>query len=98
MFEENEIQAVLDRLEKLVGCPVFWDDSRMWTLGYRDGGRVYGAQRGYLGGGMRGAIRSNIEVDSVREAFVDGLKEIEGIYNRETEGLESWEQNTGVLL
>ena len=93
-----EIQEILERLEKLVGCPVFWDDSRMWTLGYRSEGRVYGVQRGYLGGGIRGAIRSNIEVEGVREAFVNALKEIEGIYNRETEGLESWEQNTGVLL
>ena len=93
-----EVQEVIEKLEKLVGVPVFWDDSRMWTLGFRLDGLVFGVQRGYMGGGVRGSIRSNIEDEKLREAFVNGLKEIEGIYNRETEGLESWEQNTGVLL
>lgn len=93
-----EIQEIIENLEKLVGESVFWDDSRMWTLGYRKDGRVFGVQRGYLGGGVRGAIRSNIEDEGVREAFTKALKDIEAIYNADTEGLESWEQNTGVLL
>lgn len=93
-----EIDEIIEELTDLVGSPVFWDDSRMWTLGFRKDGVVYGVQRGYLGGGVRGSIRSNIEDDNIREEFVNGLKEIEAIYNRDTEGLESWEQNTGVLL
>lgn len=30
-----EVQEVIEKLEELVGVPVFWDDSRMWTLGFR---------------------------------------------------------------
>lgn len=93
-----EIQEIIENLENLVGESVFWDDSRMWTLGYRKDGQVFGVQRGYLGGGVRGSIRSNIEDEGVREAFTKALKDIEAIYNADTEGLESWEQNTGVLL
>lgn len=95
---EMNVQEVMDRLSELVGASVFFDDSRLWTLGYREDGVVYGVQRPYLGGGVRGGIRSNIKDEAIREAFTNGLKEIEGIINGDTEGLKSWEQNTGVLL
>lgn len=95
----NSIDNIIENLEYKTGIEtIFWDDSRMWTLGYREDGLVYGVQRGYLGGGVRGSIRSNIEDESTRELFAQALRDIEGVYNQDTQGLPSWEQNTGVLL
>ena len=95
---EYIIDELIKQLEEKTGRRVFFDDSRMWTLGYREGGTTYGVQRGYLGGGIRGAIRSNIKDEEERELFAQTLKDIEATINEETAGLESWEQNTGVLL
>ena len=95
-----DIDLIIENLEEKTGHKnIFFDDSRMWTLGYRDeSGCVYGVQRGYLGGGVRGAIKSNIEDEDERALFTQALKDIESAINEETQGLESWEQNTGVLL
>lgn len=96
---EYIIEELINNLEEKTGHKdIFFDDSRMWTLGYREDGAVYGVQRGYLGGGVRGAIRSNIKDEAGRELFTQTLKDIESAINEETAGLESWEQNTGVLL
>lgn len=92
------INEVIERLSKKYDVDVFFDDSRMWTLGYKDKYGVYcGVQRPYLGGGVRGGIRSNLEGEEL-EDFKNALLEIKKIINSDTEGLESWEQNTGVLL
>lgn len=94
----NEIDDIILELREKYGDSVFFDDSRMWTLGYRVDGQVFGVQRPYLGGGILGEIRSNIKDEKVRDEFRSALLEIEQIINSDTEGLESWEQNTGVLL
>lgn len=94
----DEIDDVILSLKEKYGDSVFFDDSRMWTLGYRVDGKVFGVQRPYLGGGVRGGIRSNIEDEKVRDDFRSALLDIEYIINKPTEGMESWEQNTGVLL
>lgn len=73
-----DIDYIIEALEEKTGHKnIFFDDSRMWTLGYRENGSVYGVQRGYLGGGVRGAIRSNIEDEEKREAFTQALKDID---------------------
>lgn len=103
-FEEKQflIEEVINRLSEKTGQQVFFDDSRMWTLGYKDKdtGTYYGSQRGYMGGGVRGSIRTRVpeENPEYEELFKNALLEIESIINSDTEGLESWEQNTGVLL
>ena len=103
-FEEKQllIEEVINRLSEKTNQNVFFDDSRMWTLGYKDkdSGIYYGSQRGYLGGGVRGSIRVSVpeENPEYEELFKSGLLEIESIINSDTEDLESWEQNTGVLL
>lgn len=91
------INEVIERLNEKYGVNVFFDDSRMWTLGYKDDEGYHGVQRPYLGGGVRGAIRSNMKGQEL-EDFKSALLDIEHIINSDTEGLESWEQNTGVLL
>jgi len=94
-----EIDEVLDLLREVTGEKVFFDDSRMWTLGYRDAdtGEYYGTQRGYLGGGMRGAIRTNLSGD-LAELFTAALLKIEEIYNSGYEEDPVWDRPTGVLL
>lgn len=93
------IEEVIEKISKISGQRVFFDDSRMWALGYKDAdGNYFGVQRPYLGGGVRGSIRSNIEDVDLRKAFTDALLEIESIINEGCEDLPSWEQNTGVLL
>lgn len=96
----NTINNIIEQLEEKTGHKdIFFDDSRMWTLAYKDSdGDYFGVQRAYLGGGIRGAIRSNIKDEDEREIFTKALKDIESVINEETAGLESWEQNTGVLL
>lgn len=74
---EYIIEELINNLEDRTGHKVFFDDSRMWTLGYREDGTVYGVQRGYLGGGVRGAIRSNIKDEAERELFTQTLKDID---------------------
>ncbi|MCQ2075971.1 MAG: hypothetical protein MJZ20_02910 [Bacteroidaceae bacterium] len=92
------INDVLDLVTEVTGCEAFWDDSRWWTLGIKRDGITYGAQRPYLGGGMRGGIRTRA-IDDEEAAFLkEALVTIESIINQDTEGMESWEQNTGVLL
>ncbi len=93
----EEIEVIVNDLSKKYGVDVFFDDSRMWTLGYKDEDGYHGVQRPYLGGGVRGAIRSNLEGQKF-EDFRSALLDIEHVINSDTEGLESWEQNTGVLL
>ena len=85
---------------------VYFDDSRAWALyttekpaaektpGYC---RKYGAYRDYLGGGIRGTMCCNL-TGELNALFTSALSRIESIINDETDGLESWEQNTGVLL
>lgn len=94
-----EIDEVIELLREVTGEKVFFDDSRMWTLGYRDDdtGTYYGAQRGYLGGGMRGAIRTNLSGDPA-ELFTAALLKIEEIYNSGYEEDPVWDRPTGVLL
>lgn len=96
------IDEVINKLSEKTGQQVFFDDSRMWTLGYKDkdSGEYFGAQRGYMGGGVRGSIRTHAPEDNpeYRDLFKTALEEIESIINSDTEGMESWEQNTGVLL
>ena len=95
-----EIEFIIENLEQETGHDkIFFDDSRLWTLGYYDeSGKVYGVQRGYLGGGIRGAIKSNIEDEEERALFTQALKDIESAINAGQEDCESWEKNTGVLL
>ena len=103
-WEEKQIliEEVINNLSEKTGQEVFFDDSRMWTLGYKDKdtGSYYGAQRGYLGGGVRSGIRTKApkENPEYEDLFKKALEEIESIINSDTQGLESWEQNTGVLL
>lgn len=96
--QSAEIDEVLDLLRDATGERVFFDDSRMWTLGYRDQntGSYYGAQRGYLGGGMRGPIRTNLDGE-IGELFTVALLKIEEIYNSGYEEDPVWDRPTGVL-
>lgn len=70
----EEIEVIVNDLSKKYGVDVFFDDSRMWTLGYKDEDGCHGVQRPYLGGGVRGAIRSNLEgqkFEDFRSALLD---------------------------
>lgn len=92
------IEEVIDYLCEYTNERVFWDDSRMWTLGFKpEYQTTQGIQRAYLGGGVRGQLRTNL-TGALNKIFTAGILKIESIINSETEGLESWEQNTGVLL
>lgn len=93
-----EIDVIIEKLSEKYGVKVFFDDSRLWTLAYKDSaGDYFGVQRPYLGGGVRGAIRSNLEGE-MREDFEKAMKDIEAVINHDTADGEVWEQNTGVLL
>lgn len=95
-----DIELIIEDLQEKTGHKnIFFDDSRWWTLGYRDeDDTVYGVQRGYLGGGIRGNIKSNIEDEDERALFTQALRDIESAINAGQDDCESWEKNTGVLL
>lgn len=85
---------------------VIFDDSRAWCLYTHDKpvnnkiqgyANKYGAYRAYLGGGVRGAMQTNLQ-GGLSQIFATGLYQIEAIINNDCQGCESWEMNTGVLL
>lgn len=102
-----DIDDVINAVKEIAKVQrVYFDDSRAWALyteqkpaAEKTPGqcRKYGAYRDYLGGGVRGGIECNL-TGYLNTLFVYALKRIESIINDETDGLESWEQNTGVLL
>lgn len=99
---DEVITCVQDALDDV---RVWFDDSRAWALycykcpdpTEKRFARKYGAYRNYMGGGVRGSMQTNLE-GQYGVLFTTALKRIEAIYNDDTEGMESWEQNTGVLL
>lgn len=94
----DEIDDVIQDLQDATGQKVFFDDSRAWTLAYKDdAGDYFGVQRGYLGGGVRGPIKTNLDGDEYT-IFKAGLEKIESIINAGFEDAESWDCPTGVLL
>lgn len=101
----NEVDEVIACVQDaLDGVRVRFDDSRAWALyshkcpdpAEKRIAYKYGVYRNYLGGCVRGAMHTNLE-GQYAVLFTEGLKRIEAIYNMDTEGMESWEQNTGVL-
>lgn len=94
----DEIDDVIQDLRDATGQSVFFDDSRAWSLLYQDrDGDYHGVQRGYLGGGVRGPIKTNLDGDEYT-IFKTGLEKIESIINSGFENDESWDRPTGVLL
>jgi len=107
---ENSIEEVIETLENKLNVPegsVFFDGSRNWSLGIC--GNIlgypvakFGAYRNYMGGGVRSGIKHNGEKArgnfTKGELFKNALLKIEKIINKDSEGTQSWEQNTGVLL
>lgn len=96
----DEIGDIIQDLKEATGENVFFDDSRFWTLGFKNlnTGEYFGIQRPYLGGGVRGAMRSNLEDDDTREIFKIALEQIEKLYNCGYENCETWDRPSGVLL
>lgn len=103
-FENDIIEEVKKKFPEFNG-PVFFDDSRAWSL-YINGRDVglkcdkFGAYRNYNGGGVRGPIQHNgrPEDDTVElgEFFAKKLEEVEDVINSGHEG-EEWDKPTGVL-
>ena len=105
----NEYNAAHNINTRITPDAVCFDDSRSWSL-YVPGCCMdlscnkFGAWRGYLGGGVRGAMdhngRDQEGTTDLGNLFAAALREIEAAYNEELtpDASESWEQATGVLL
>ena len=98
------IDDICASLEKCLNCNIFFDSSRAWSLytlqkpvnNIPDCGK-YGAYRSYLGGGIRGPIKTNLPGE-LGELFITALRNIEDLINQENPDCEEWEKQTGVLL
>ena len=100
-----DFDEVFELIQTAAGVRVFFDDSRAWSLYSIDKphdektpgeAAKYGAYRAYLGGGVRGAIQTNL-TGGLGDLFVAALRQIEAIINLD-DGDEPWEKSTGVLL
>ena len=100
-----DFDEVFELIQTAAGVRVYFDDSRAWSLystekphDEKTPGEAakYGAYRAYLGGGVRGAIQTNL-TGGLGDLFVAALRQIEAIINEDC-GPEQWEKNTGVLL
>lgn len=100
-----DFDELFELVQQAAGVRVYFDDSRAWSLystekphDEKTPGEAakYGAYRAYLGGGVRGAIQTNL-TGGLGDLFVAALQQIEAIINEDC-GPEPWEKNTGVLL
>ena len=100
-----DIYEVCELVQAVLGSEVFFDDSRAWSLYTREKPQAektpgyaakYGAWRGYLGGGVRGSMNTNL-TGELGQLFLAALGQIEDIINQDCDP-EPWEKNTGVLL
>lgn len=103
----QDFDQVFDLVQQAAGVRVYFDESRAWSLystekptGEKTPGvaNKYGAWRGYLGGGIRGSMNTNLTGD-LGDLFLAALAKIEDLINGQApDDCEVWDLPTGVLL